>query len=162
MEQVRERLGEVENHRHNLYREAVEAANYAAEHPGIHYGGLFQTTDLFLDHRSDKEVFRRLENSLERAEELKEQLETEIEGLRFDLEQYAEDQKPDDYHIVQEELNDAERTLEQMQKELKHIQKMKEETPEENADQEYVEEKETEVKTLVEGLEYTPKRKEGT
>jgi DNA repair exonuclease SbcCD ATPase subunit len=164
VQDFREDLGDIENNRHKLYREAVEAANYAAEHPGIHYGGIFETTDLFLENFSNEEVLERLEASLERAEELKEDLERDIEDLRFDLEEYAEqkDDKPDDYRIILDDLNDAEATLENMQRELQHIKQMKQEPPEEEADREYVEEKESKVKKLVEGLDYTPKRSERT
>jgi hypothetical protein len=162
VQDFREDLGDIENYRHELFRETVEAANYAAEHPGIHYGGRFETTELFLDHWGDEEIFQRFEASLEKAEELKQELEIGIEDLRFDLEEYTEEEgeKTDDYHVFKEELNDAERTLEQMEKEIQHIQEMKEKTPEDRVDQDYVEEKENKVKNLVEGLDYTPKRRE--
>lgn len=160
MEELREGLNSVTSGEHELYREVVEAANYASEHPGIHYGGMFETTELFL-HDED-EIMDRLENSLETSEQIKEALEQDIERLRFDLEKYAEEEgeKPEDYHVFEDELNDAEQTLEQMQKELQHIQEMKENTPEENADGEYVEDKETEAATLADRIEYTPKREE--
>lgn len=162
MEEFREELSSIDNREHELYREVVEAANYAAEHPGIHYGGNFETTELFLN--DEEEIKSRLENSLETAEEIKEALDTGIEGLRFDLEEYVEQEgeKPDDYQVMEEELNDAERTLEEMEKELQHIREMKENSPEESADEGYVEEKETAAETLADRLNYTPKRREKT
>lgn len=161
MEALREDLSSVTNGEHELYREVVEAANYAAEHPGLHYGGKFETTDLFVEHWSDEEVLQRLEASLERAEELKENLDSDIIYLRFEIEKYAEEgEKPDDYRIIEEELNDAEQTLEEMEKELQHIQEMKESPPEEDADEEYVKGKETKAKTLADKIDYTPKRRE--
>lgn len=162
MQDFSEDLDEIETYRHDLYREAVEAANYAAAHPGIHYGGMFETGDIFVENFSNEEVIRRLEASLERAEELKGDLDDDIKTLRFDLEEYADQrgEEPDDYQIMQEDLNEVERSLEEMQKELQHIREMKEKTPEEDADRDYVEEKETEAKSLAENLDYTPKRSE--
>ncbi len=147
----------LETRRRELFHETVAAANYASQHSGIHYGGSLETVDLMLE---DEEASKRLEDTLERAECVLEDLKGKVKSLKVRLEEYEQvnGTKHPEYQRTQQELNRAEEVTGLAENEIQHVTEMRESPPEQEADQEYVQEKESEVKGLAEQMEYTPRR----
>lgn len=147
----------LETRRRELFHETVAAANYASQHSGIHYGGSFETVDLMLE---DEEASKRLEGTLERAECVLEDLKGKVKSLKVRLEEYEQvnGTKHPEYQRTQQELNMAEEVTGLAENEIQHVTEMRENPPEQEADQEYVQEKESAVKGLAEQMDYTPTR----
>lgn len=143
--------------RRELFRQTVAAANYASQHSGIHYGGRFETVDLMLE---DQEASIRLENTLERAEYVLDDLKDKMKSLKVRLEEYEQvnGTKHPEYQRTDRQLDRTEELSGLAENELQHVREMRDDPPEKEADQEYVQEKESGVKGLAEQMDYTPKR----
>lgn len=135
-----------------LYREVLEAANYVSEHSMMHYDGRYQTTELVLTNRQAE---RRLDNTLQQIENIKQALEGRIDEL--DIKMIETGSSPQYVEKAQEK---AEETIDDLENEIQHIREARESPPEEEADQEYVETRETRAETVADRLDYTPKREE--
>lgn len=132
----------------------IEAANYVSEHSMMHYDGRYSTTELLL---TNQEAERRLENTIQEIENVKQTLEGQIDEL--DIKMMEKGSSPKYVEKAQEK---AEETIDDLEDEIEHIRNAREAPPEEEADQEYVEARETRAETMADRLDYTPKRKEET
>lgn len=118
----------------------------------MHYGGRYDTVDLLLNN---EQAESRLEDSIRDIDHVKALLERQIQEL--EIKTFEVGSKP---RYVEKAQEKAEDTLENLEDEIEHIKEARERPPEEETDQNYVEDKETVVKTVADRIDYTPTREE--
>lgn len=120
----------------------------------MHYSGRYETVDLVL---TNQQAERRLENSIQNIEDVKEALEDQLHEIEVTMMEIGS--RP---NYVEKAYEEAEDTLDDLEDEIEHIKEAREEPPEETADDEYVTSKDTEAETVADRIDFTPRRYEET